>query len=199
VDKNSYIEFNDKIIYDARSGKYEAFETLIKLCTPYISAKAKKYMGYGIDYDDLCQEGMLGLMGAIRNYDPNKDASFKTFSLICINRKMISALEMQSRKKRIKYDNFISFDDVSVQENTLIAEKQSGPEDIMIQREGLFMLKKQIRDLLSHFEYNALILYIRGCSYQESAVLLGITPKAVDNALQRARRKLKSVLKDLQS
>ena len=53
---------------------------------------------------------------------------------------------------------------------------------------------EHLLSFLSHKEYSVMKLFLDGYSYKQIAEKLGITPKSADNALSRARKKLKALL-----
>ena len=146
----------------------------------------------GGDHEDLIQEGMLGLFKAVRDYKPEKEASFATFAGLCIDRQMYSAVASSQRQKHQPLNSFVSLSEpVSEQELRLVDEET--PEEIMISRENVIGMHERIKERLSKFEYQVLELYLKGYDYTQIAEKLGKQPKAIDNALQRIRSKVREV------
>ena len=145
----------------------------------------------GGDQEDLIQEGMLGLFKAIQGYQEDREASFATFAALCIDRQLYSAISMSQRQKHQPLNSFVSLSEpVSEQELRLIDEET--PEEILINRENLDRIHEKIRKILSPFEYEVLQLYLKGYGYQQIARQMQKPPKAIDNALQRIRSKVRS-------
>lgn len=176
-----------------------ASELLVERYKALVKSRAHMYFIVGADNDDIIQEGMIGLFKAIKNYDINKDSSFKTFADMCIKRQILSAVKASNRQKHIPLNSSMSFDrqifeDDSEKEAYDIIDVDDGqnPEDIFIKAEEIKDMHNKIELLLSDFERRVLNLYLSGRSYQEIGALLDKSEKSVDNALQRLKRKLES-------
>lgn len=164
------------LVQQARSGDTAAEETLVRQYTRFAENCARAFYLQGGDSDDLTQEGMLGLMSAIRSYEPHRGASFKTFALLCIRRRIYSALR--------KYSNRAEGTDEPETANDIPA-----PEDEYITREHNRELLDGLASNMSGLEKQILSLYLDGLSYGEIADRIGKSAKSVDNAIQRIRRK----------
>ena len=79
----------------------EALKQIIERYTPIINNKANKYFAIGVEKNDIIQEGMIGLLSAIKNFDNNGSTSFKTFANLCIDRKLITLLKSSNRQKQM--------------------------------------------------------------------------------------------------
>ena len=150
----------------------------------------------GGETEDLIQEGMIGLFKAIRDYKPDKDASFYHFAELCINRQLYSALEASNRKKHQPLNSYIS---LSEQEHPdavaaeLLVDKESGPEQTVIEQEVWEEYKKRLAQKLSRMENQVLQYYLDGNHYIQIAEMMGKSPKSIDNALQRIRQKIRQM------
>ena len=178
-------------------GDKDAAEYLLAKYKNLVRARARQYFMAGADRDDIMQEGMIGLFKAIRDFDPTKQASFRGFAELCIRRQIITAVKTASRRKHTPLNSYISlsmpvYEDES--ERTLVdmlAERESvDPEEMFLRREKAEAMEAEINQKLSGLEQTVLSLYLGGMNYQEIAVELGRTPKSIDNALQRIKRKL---------
>jgi RNA polymerase sporulation-specific sigma factor len=157
----------------------------------------------GADYDDLLQEGMIGLFKAVKDYDPGRDASFYTFAELCINRQLYKAVQASNREKHSFLNQYISLYSTSSMTGeedgfdlleTLEDGRHVNPETVVIDSENLQALEKQINEELSEFEQEVLDLYLTGMPYKEIAAVLKKTDKATENALQRAKGKIKKIV-----
>jgi RNA polymerase sporulation-specific sigma factor len=148
----------------------------------------------GGDSEDLIQEGMIGLMNAVREYDPDKAASFRTFAEICIRNRLYSVLRSATRDKHSPLNQSVSLDTPFFDSNSYTSGTsdlaQRNPEDFLIDREHTQSLLSGVRKQLSEFEAKILGYYLDGLSCREIADTVGKPPKSVDNAVQRIRRKL---------
>lgn len=197
---------DEKIIYDAREGDPEALEYLIKKYKNFVRAKARSYFLIGADKEDIIQEGMIGLYKAIRDYNEDKLTSFRAFAELCITRQIITAIKTATRQKHIPLNSYVSLNKPIYDEESdrtlldvLTGVKITDPEELIIGREELQSIESKIGEILSDLEWEVLMSYLQGKSYQEIAVDLNRHVKSIDNALQRVKRKLERYLevKDL--
>lgn len=160
-----------------------------ELVTRYLPLVRKRASGYflpGMEAEDIVQEGLLGLLKAIRLYQPGK-SEFAAFASLCISSSMADAARSALSGKSIPLRDYTSLSE----EGTILLPAGDPAQQVMA-REQLAELERKIRTSLSVFEQQVLRLYLTGRSYAEISRLLLTTPKAVDNALQRVRRKLRS-------
>ncbi len=177
----------------AVSGDRDAEEQLVKRYTRQVRACARPYFLAGGDSEDLIQEGMLGLISAIREYTPDK-AIFKTYAEVCIRRRLYTAIKTAARNKHTPLNDCVSFESPLFDENQTQAGRvqisQRGPEEVVIARERADEIISACSGNLSGMEAEILGLYLKGLSYQEIANEVKRSPKSVDNAVQRIRKKL---------
>ncbi len=181
----SMTESGDKIAEEQLALRYTR---LVKICS-------RPFFLVGGDGEDLIQEGMLGLLSAIREFDLSMNTSFKTYAEICVKRRIYSAIKSASRKKHEPLNDMVSFDDVLSDETSSSAVSYGDayrrvPEEQVLAREGADEIIQTYSRCLSKFEVEILHLYLSGLSYSEIAEVCGKTEKSVDNAVQRIRRKL---------
>ncbi len=190
-----------KLVEMSQSGDRRAADTLVDRYKSFVKVKTRAYFLVGADRDDIVQEGMIGLYKAIRDYSPDKQASFKYFADICITRQIITAVKTATRQKHAPLNSYVSlskpaYEDES--ERTLIEmlslRTSLNPEEIMIDQENLKATEQKIRKSLSKFELQVMELYISGKSYTEIAVQLEKEPKSIDNAIQRVKKKIQKNL-----
>ena len=198
---------DEELILKIRDGDSLAEELLYERYKPIVRMLARAYYLAGADREDLIQEGMYGLYRAVCTYDPmageTRSAAFSTYAEICTKHQMISAVRKAARKRNLPLNTYISLErEVTPEGKTVgdLAEILSDvytedPEHDLIQREELSLLRKTMDTALSPFERRVLKLYLEGFSYQKIADLLEKTPKSVDNAIQRVRRKLEAPMK----
>ena len=178
----------------AASGDRRAEETLVSRYTRLVRSCARPYFLAGGDSEDLTQEGMLGLIKAVREFQADKDASFRTFAEICIRSRLYSALRSAGREKHQVLNQSISLDTPDFDSNSYTSGTnclaQRGPEDELIDREHTAALLSGVRKQLSEFEAKILGYYLNGLSCREIAQEVERPVKSVDNAVQRIRRKV---------
>lgn len=192
---------DEEIVTMIREGDERALNYLLCKYENFVKAKAKSYFLIGADKEDIYQEGMIGLFKAIRDYKDDKLASFKVFAELCVTRQIITAVKTATRQKHIPLNTYVSlnkpiYDEES--DRTLLdiisGIKVSDPEELIIDREEMEKLEKQIEEVLSSLEMEVLNSYLDGKSYQEIASDLDRQAKSIDNALQRVKRKLEKCL-----
>lgn len=166
--------------------KYTA--QLISKYMPLIKAKASAFKNSQVEADDLISEGFLGLLSAIRSYDQKK-GTFSAFASACIANKMKTAVAKSSANPLPA----VSLDDSNIEE---ISDGNPGTEDLIILKEQNTEMMKQVEQLLSEREREVFYLYLSAYSYSQIAEKLGITAKAVDNAITRAKSKLRDYFKE---
>ena len=180
----------------AASGDRIAEEALVMRYHRLVRICARPYFLAGGDSEDLIQEGMVGLLAAIREYDSGKAASFRTFAEVCIKNRLISVIKAAARDKHIPLNNYVSFETPLFSGNGdhyaygAADQLQEDPEAILLGREAFQERMRAREGQLSGFEASILRLYLNGLSYSEIAAEVNKSPKSVDNAVQRIRRKL---------
>lgn len=177
-----------QLLDDIKNGKDDAMERMIKTKRSLVEVIAMKYINSPLEKDDLIQEGMIGLLAAINSYDSNKNAAFDTYANRCINNSVQTALRKFSRMKDIPQSNIVRLDDDYLENLVGLSA-----EDEYLAKESVSTLTDVLYEGLSRFENEVLRLHIVGCSYSEIAEKLGKNPKAIDNAIQRIRKKLSEV------
>lgn len=164
------------------------YRRLVRIC-------ARPYFLAGGDSEDLIQEGMMGLLSAVREFDPCLGASFKTYAELCVKRRLLSAVKSASRLKHAFLNDGVSLEEILSEESrTLTAYSvetfSRAPEEQVLARESKNDFISSFSRYLSRFEIQVLDLYLDGLSYSEIAESCGKPQKSVDNAVQRIRNKL---------
>lgn len=169
-------------ILAARSGNDAALAAIIARFMPLIRRAARRAARPGLDFDDAVQEGLIGLFSAIQNYDEAGAASFQTYAGVCIQNAIFSAMRTAARKKHAPLNQSVPLSGT---------ELVPGPEDQAIAKDQVRQTLARAQRLLSPLEKRILRLHLDGMSHRDIAARLGKSPKTVDNALARVRRKLK--------
>ena len=199
----SYKEMSDdELIKLVNQGDKKAEELLIERYKKLVYAKSKLYYIVSGDRNDVIQEGMIGLYKAIRDYEIDKQSSFRSFASICIMRQMITAIKAANRQKHQLLNSSISLNKPIYNEESdhtlldvLKKNKVNNPENVFISKEKFDFIKNKIKEILTELEFNVIKEYSKDKSYKEIADALDTHTKSVDNALQRARNKLQDFLK----
>ncbi|MFW6380929.1 MAG: sigma-70 family RNA polymerase sigma factor [Bacillota bacterium] len=190
----------EEIIREAQRGNRPAIEHLINQNMDIVYAKAQYFFIKGLDKDDVIQEGMVGLYKAIRDYQQDRAASFRGFSQLCVHRQLVSAIKKANRQKHIPLNNSTSLDkslDYDNEKgrsfNEILPDKSASLEEHYIYREMLSLIFEDIKQELTELEWEVFTEYLEDKSYREISRKLGVSLKTVDNALQRARKKIDDI------
>ena len=189
---------DSELIELAGNGDSKAIDFVMAKYANLVRSKARPYFLIGGDKEDLIQEGMIGLFKAIRDYDLSKEASFKVFAEMCIMRQIISAIKAAGRQKHIPLNSSISLNKPVVtfdeeNEKTLydiLIDTRINPEELFIAQDRFSRIENHIYKILTQLEKDVLDLYLEGKTYHEIGESLGCTKKAIDNALQRVKKKV---------
>ena len=189
---------DEQLIRKLHEGEKEITDFIMNKYKGLVIKEAKAMYLLGGENDDLIQEGMIGLFKAIQNYDINQDtSSFYSFAKLCITRQMYSAIEASKRKKHSPLNSYVSFYEDSEEGrviDTIEAGAESDPEQLMLGKEWVSKLEKELDEQLSPLEKRVLYLHLLGTNYKTIASLIDKSPKTVDNALQRIKIKAEKII-----
>ena len=194
---------DEQLIRKLREGETAIMDYIISKYKYVVIRAAKAMYLLGGENDDLIQEGMMGLFKAVRDYDTEQEASFYSFAELCISRQMYTAIKLSQRQKHIPLNSYVSLYDIKKADSD---EKQSplieqlemttnnNPEELFLDKERMLMLVSELNQRLSDLERRVLHLHLQGEDYHSIAELLDKSPKSIDNALQRIRQKMRTIL-----
>ncbi len=191
-----YTERSDSELAElAKAGDRAAEEALVVRFGRLVRACARPLFLMGGDSEDLVQEGMVGLLAAIREYDPERKVSFRAYAEVCIRNRLLSAVKAASRDKHTPLNSYVPldpalFDGTDSDERRTVDQRQGNPEALFIHQEDMQERMNRIYSQLSPLETRILRLYLSGLSYSEIASKCNRPLKSVDNAVQRIRRKI---------
>lgn len=191
-----YMTLSDnELISLSRSGNDLAEEQLAARYSKLVRIYARPYFLAGGDSEDLIQEGMLGLLSAIRKYDPNANVPFKAYAEQCIRNRLLTAIESASRFKHAPLNDGVSFEYLLSEDPRMLHNscndsfsRKTEEQVLAKEREEEILISNSM--LLSKFERKVLAMYLQGTSYKEIAEQLAKSEKSIDNAVQRIRKKL---------
>lgn len=199
-----YKEYNDyELLHYISENHEEASDILYQKYQPFIQKCAHKLYPYvkssGLEISDLMQEGLLGLTSAIYHFKGEKDNTFYTFATTCIKRKMISMVVSTKRLKNKILNESIPLESVDESGTAysleyLLSDETQNPEKLLLSSEYQNHIMELAKDKLTDLESSVFELKISGFNYKEIAEVLDKEPKAIDNALQRIKSKLKEIL-----
>ncbi len=192
---------DEELVLLANNGSKEAERALVLRFTPLVQIKSRPYFLVGADKEDLVQEGLIGLVSAIRDFDPEKKVSFRAYAEVCITNNMLAAIKRSTRKKHMPLNTSVSLDKpISEEEDavtfgdTLEQRGEPGPEELVIMREAELDFASAFEKELTPLEMQVLRMFLNGLSYKQIAEKLNRSVKAADNALQRIKRKAARLL-----
>ncbi|MCI8702703.1 MAG: RNA polymerase sporulation sigma factor SigH [Anaerotignum sp.] len=202
--EESYKDYRDEeLVRIAQAGDDAVQDYLLDKYKSLVRAKSRAYFLIGADSEDIIQEGMIGLYKAVRDFNGEKNTSFRSFAELCVNRQMITAIKAATRQKHQPLNSYISLNKPVYEdetEQTYMDLLQEGaflnPETLLIGQENRNFLEDQLVKHLSGFETRVLMLYLQGRSYFEIARTLKKPEKSIDNALQRIKKKLERFLEE---
>ena len=185
---------DEELIEKVHMGDDSAEEELVKRYSKLVRICSRPFFLIGGDSEDLIQEGMFGLLSAIRKFDCSGSATFKTYAEQCIRNRILSAIESASRFKHTPLNEGISLDALTEHTSEFHAASENlflrQTEETVLAKEYEAELTIQNRTILSRLEKQVLNMYLKGLSYKEIAESLNKTEKSIDNAIQRIRKKI---------
>ena len=181
---------DEELVRRYRAGEAPVLDYLMEKYKGLVRQRARALYLIGADTDDLIQEGMIGLFKAVRDYQEGHEASFLTFAQLCIDRQMYHAIQTSNRQKNMPLNTYVSLNQYEPQEVASFILHEQDPEAIVIGQENEDALQAFLERELSKLEREVLKRYLQGENYSEIGRELGKGPTAIDNALQRIRRKI---------
>ncbi|MGL4358185.1 MAG: sigma-70 family RNA polymerase sigma factor [Cetobacterium sp.] len=183
----------------AKQGDVESIEKIVTEYKSLIYIRNRTLFLKGAEREDLVQEGMIGLMKAIRSFDENRSACFSTFASLCIKRQIITAVKNYNSERNRNLNSAMQGEGYSEIEELIRYNNPSlkyyTPEQIVIGEELMKTLKKFLRVNLSGLEKDVFSYMVKGYGYLEIAEKLEKEPKAIDNSIQRIKKKVLIFLK----
>ena len=195
---------DEQLIERLGAGERGIMDHLMVKYKSMVRKKARAMYLLGGENEDLIQEGMIGLIKAVRDFDPSQGTSFSSFAELCVSRQMYSAIEASKRKKHLPLNTYISLYEESEVEkdgrtmpliDTIEPEQETDPEALYFGKEYTEAFVEQLKGNLSALENHVLYLHLMGTDYRKIAELLDKSPKSIDNALQRIKSKAEKMLR----
>ena len=189
---------DDELLFLIEENEERAFQELIERYSPKINIIISKYkekaLQIGLDISDLYQEGLIGLVSAIKSYKKDKDTTFKTYADLLIERQVLDVVKKHNRQKNTALNNALSLDSFSVEESislyNVIVDESSQPELQLINEEDI----KEVRELLTEFEQKVYELKLEGKTNNEISIILDKNKRSIENTIQRIKQKIKEII-----
>lgn len=182
----------ETLLLRARASDMDALTALILTYQKRAQSMVRGYHVAGLDDEDLRQEALTGFIKAVWSYRSTSGVPFRAYATICMRRQLQTVVRAGLAGKQQPLRDYVSLEDSSAL-SLMEHDCADSPETIVIKSEEVRLRAEKMRTLLSALEQEALSLYLNGSSYEEMSRKMNTTPKAVDNALQRVRRKLRSI------
>ena len=166
---------DEQLLCDYKNGNQEIMDYLMVKYKSMVRKKARAMYLLGGENEDLIQEGMIGLIKAVRDFDVTQKTSFSSFAELCVSRQMYSAIEASNRKKHLPLNSYISLYEDSEQEgegrslpliDTIESSKENDPEVLYFGKEYTEAFAEQLKELLSPLENHVLYLHLMGTDYR---------------------------------
>ena len=172
---------DNQLVTLARAQNEDAFAHLVSRYSGVLHRLSAQY-GNAVEPEDLAQEGLLGLLSAVKTYRFDGSATFSTYAYTCMRNRMLSVVRRIGSKPSVQ----------PISDEPVTASNGTGedPAALLVRLEELAALRAHLREVLSELEYRVLMRYLGSYSYEEIATELSVGRKTVDNALRRVRRKL---------
>lgn len=185
---------DEELILRLRAGETGIEDYLLEKYKKTVRSLARELYLAGGDREDLLQEGMLGLFKAIRDYNADENASFRTYAGLLISRQMYTAVLSAGRQKHKPLNSSISISELQESRKDAELGAADSPENILIDFENARSLREEIDQSLSRMEKEVLDCYLDGMDYHEIAAKMNRSPKSIDNAIQRIRGKVQRIV-----
>ena len=174
-----FLEMPDEdVVVLAQNGDGQALAYLLNKYKNFVRSKARSYFLIGADHEDIVQEGMIGLYKSIRDFQPARLASFRSFAELCVKRQIITAIKAATRQKHVPLNSYVSLNKPLYDEESdrtlldVIEGRVTNPEDLFISQEDLSRIQSQISEILSDLERGATALSATGMYSGESRTVL---------------------------
>jgi RNA polymerase sporulation-specific sigma factor len=202
----SHLPSDEELVRHARTGNKRATEQLLTKYRTLVECKAHSYFLLGADHDDVVQEGMIGLYKAIRDYRDDRLSRFRAFADLCVTRQIVTAVKSATRHKHVPLNAYISLQHTATgdaEPDLMLIDALPDPRSkdafgcLLFSNEShneAHICLDAVRPILSQLEASVLDCFLLGKTYREMSHELACRPKAIDNALQRVKRKISQTL-----
>lgn len=190
------------LIDEIRSGNNDAKDTLIAKYTQMVRHIVRRHHSNVLDFEDLVQEGLIGLLGAIAEYRPDQfDVKFSSFAYLCIQRKISNAVKQcmgnkhKALNQALSLHSYVNSEETRTRMDCIPSEETWTDPALLIENRLLDeRMRALLREHLSMLEYVVTILLAEGYTARDIEREFGLSPKRVDNARTRVKAKLHRLL-----
>jgi len=193
-----------ELIRRVRAGEEGARESLVLKYIPMVKYIIRNYYSSFLDFEDLVQEGLIGLLSAIEEYKPERyDVKFSSFAYLCIIRRVYNVIKQSTGNKHRLLNEAASLqtpvgsDDGRTMLDFVAAPlNQFDPEKVLEEKYVDEVIGQVLRNHLSLLEYAVISRLLKGYSAPEIEEEIGVGLKVIDNARTRVRAKLRRLLEE---
>lgn len=192
----------NQYVLQAKNGDMESMDYILQYFKPKVTAICREYFLIGADFDDILQEGMIGLYKAIMGYNSDKNVNFPAFASMCIHHQIQNAVKTANSKKHQPLNDYVTIniegridDNKDDAPKIMLQANDKGVEQLSLDKERATLFYENLKSQLSYLQYCILLMYLNGYSYSEIAQKHNLTNKNVDNQIQAIKRKLRVLLK----
>lgn len=193
-----------ELIRRVRAGEEGARESLVLKYIPMVKYIIRNYYSSFLDFEDLVQEGLIGLLSAIEEYKPEcYDVKFSSFAYLCIIRRVYNVIKQSTGNKHRLLNEAASLqtpvgsDDGRTMLDFVAAPlNQFDPEKVLEEKYVDEVIGQVLRNHLSLLEYAVISRLLKGYSAREIEEEIGVGLKVIDNARTRVRAKLRRLLEE---
>ena len=184
---------SEKVILEAvKKGDGPAYAALFDLYRPLIDSASRRFSeNSGEEEDDCIQEAATALYLAALTYREEMSVSFGLYAKICMKNRFCDI----ARKKNRNVPVSVLFSEAEDMIEKLPSE-ENGPEEAAIEAERVSAIRAVIDERLTAYEKSVFGLYLRGIPCRTIAARLSEEPKSVENALGRAKKKLRTIFSE---
>ena len=184
-----YLSLSDEsLVSKCRADDEKAWNTLFERYLPTARKLASRMQQDFLEGQDLAAEGMIGLLFAVDGFSSETGTSFATFAYTCMRNRMRNVLRSAQTKRQIPPSRLVSID------GEFDVPQAASAEDALVSKQEAQRIGQIVDTALSAREREVFLLFVGGASYQQISAQTGLSAKAVDAALQRARKKLRQQL-----
>lgn len=190
---------DEQICVCAQADQEDAMDYLLEKYKSLVLKKSHTYYLMGGENEDLVQEGMIGLMKAIRSFEPHMNSSFASYAELCVSRQIYTAVKTAARNKHRPLNSYVSLYEPAEEGETdsvlldTLYEEDAGPEELFLIKEAQQRLHGELYDHLSKYEKKVFDLFLEGYSSRQIAQALDKSEKSVDNAISRIKTKVREL------
>ena len=187
---------DEELVKHYKEGCNESFNELVDRYNDLIHWYIKNYHFTSIEYEELYQIGLISLWKAAKGYEENRNCKFTTFFKVVFDRNLLSAERYLTRKLCIPADKIVSLSKlVNDKELSYFIKDTSvvDPEEVVSDKDSVIRIGSYLKSRLTEKEYKTLMYKMQGKSYSDIAKILNTDIKAIDNNIQRAKRKCRDM------